>query len=214
MGKVSFKELNLKNQEIFVAMERYIRCSNILDFYKEECIKKVSERVFKINKQYKYAEDIIGDPKIYCDEIISPYKDKTSKFSTFMEYTKKFSLILSIFTLIISIISPNSNMNLYGITLILLTILCSISVDYINRVEAEKILFSSLRSQKIEFKNMKYKILSTLMIILLFICGFYTKDLLLNIKTFIPVKAVFLLSIITYIYSVFYINKLTKKTQL
>lgn len=214
MGKVSYKELNLKNQEMYIVMERYIRCSNILDFYKEECIKKVSEIVFKINKQHKYVENVIGDPKAYCDEVINPYKEKTSKFSIFIEYLKKFSLILSIFTLIISLLDPLSKVNLYGITIITLTILCSISIDYVNRIEAEMMLFLTLKSQKIEFKNIKYKILTTTMVILLFMSVFFTKDSLVNIKTIIPVWSICLLSIGSYIYSKVYINRLTKELKL
>jgi hypothetical protein len=214
MGKVSYKELNIKKQEMYITMERYIRCSNILDFYKEECIKKVSEIVFKINKQHKYVENVIGDPKAYCDEVINPYKEKTSKFSIFIEYLKKFSLILSIFTLIISLLDPLSKVNLYGITIITLTILCSISIDYINRIEAEMMLFLTLKSQKIEFKNIKYKLLTTTMVILLFISVFFTKDSLVNIKTIISVWSICLLSIGSYIYSKVYTNRLTKELKL
>jgi hypothetical protein len=213
MGKVSYKELNLKNQEMYISMERYIRCSNILDFYKEECIKKVSEIVFKINKQHKYVENVIGDSKAYCDEIISPYKEKTSKFSICVEYIKKFSLILSIFTLIISLLLPSSKLNLYGIAIINLTILCSIIIDYINRIEAEKMLFLTLKSQKIGFNNMKYKILTTIVVIALFISVFATKDSLVNIKTIIPVWSICLLSLVSYVCSKLYMNRLVKESK-
>lgn len=210
MGKVSYKELNLKNQEIYIAMERYIRCSDILDSQKEKCISKISELVFKINKQYKYVENVIGDPKIYCDEIISPYKENTSKFNVFSEYIKKFSLLLSVFTLIISIIAPYSKVTLYDISTIALVIICSVSIDYINKVECEKMLFSTLKLEKIRFENIKYKFLSTFIVIVLFIFVFSTKNLLIDIKTIIPYWSLCILSIGTYLLSRVHISKLNK----
>jgi hypothetical protein len=81
-------------------------------------------------------------------------------------------------------------------------------------MEAEKVLFLTLKSQKIGFINIKYKILTTAMVIVLFMSVLFTKDSLVNIKTIIPVWSICLLSIASYIYSKVYIKRFTKEFKL